>query len=145
MPVVRSVRAALYGGTPCPTAVHDISRGSRRSGQQVAQSESTCKSSVVIGKQLGVDSRRTAPATAYCAESLRKCRDFSRLGGAHRLEEGVDVAYKVAEVCVRPRVLREELAANHLAAHTGGVAPVGVDPGGRQTQRPVGSAIKSEV
>ena len=59
-----------------------------------------------------------------------KCHDwdFSRLGGAHRLEEGVDVAHKVAEVSVGPRVLQEELAANHLAADAGGVAPVAVDP-----------------
>ena len=104
MPVVRSVRAALYGGTPCPTAVR-------------------CQP------------RQQALRPADCAERKQvKCRDwgFSRLGGAHRLEEGVDVAYKVAEVSIGPRVLREELAANHLAAHTGGVAPVGVDPGGRQ-------------
>ena len=57
MPVVRSVRAALYGGTPCPQPCA-VSRGSRRSGQQIAQKESTCKSSVVIGKQPGQDSRR---------------------------------------------------------------------------------------
>ena len=55
MPVVRSVRAALYGGTPCPQPC-DVSRGSRRSGQQIAQKES--KSSVAIGKQPGQDSRR---------------------------------------------------------------------------------------
>ena len=77
---------------------------------------------------------------------LRKCRDwdFSRLGGAHRLEEGVDVAYKVAEVSVGPRVLREELAANHLAAHTGGVAPVGVDPAAGNAEA-CGVSWESEV
>ena len=73
----------------------------------------TCKSSVVIWKQPGQDSRRQRrPQHTAQVSGLGL-----QLGGAHRLEEGVDVAHEVAEVGVGARVLREELAADHLAVH----------------------------
>ena len=66
MPVVRSVRAALYGGTPCPAAVRCQPRQQALRPADCAERKHMqvkCRD----WEAAGTRQQATAPATEYCA------------------------------------------------------------------------------